>query len=241
MDSRLYIHCPILGQRTAPYFVLIFIPWGEGGGERSFGNFPCSYHLLLQTPSWCILFFAARGSCFVFSFVLKRDEEEPSLNTVAPVRVKRSLIAFFLFLLLLFASSFFLIMWWYIGYCPTFSSERICVVSYVENSCWSMCRTFQGHTSSKRVVDVHLQKRKDGGKKAVIECLCFIVRIFRLETSWLKTKWDAFDIFLQLFRKHKLEMSRFWCFVSLIFVSSLNILVCVKMWQFKNERCDNFL
>lgn len=84
-------------------------------------------------------------------------------------------------------------------------------------------------------------EKKRWGKKAVIECLCFIVRIFRLETSWLKTKWDAFDIFLQLFRKHKLEMSWFWCFVSLIFVSSLNILVCVKMWQFKNERCDNFL
>ena len=44
--------------------------------------------------------FCRKGKLFCFSFVLEKDEEEPSLNTVAPVRVKRSLIAFFMFLLL---------------------------------------------------------------------------------------------------------------------------------------------
>lgn len=97
------------------------------------------------------------------------------------------------------------------------------------------------HLQKGWLMFIYTRRKEKMGKKAVIECPCFIVRIFRLETSWLKTKWDAFGIFLQLFRKHKLEMSRFWCFVSLIFVSSLNILVCIKMWQFKNERCDNFL
>lgn len=121
---------------------------------------------------------------------------------------------------------------------------------HLKNMCGVICGEFllmdvqnlpRTHLQKGWLMFIYTRWKEKMGEKAVIECPCFIVRIFRLETSWLKTKWDAFCIFLQLFRKHKLEMSRFWCFVSLIFVSSLNILVCVKMWQFKNERCDNFL
>lgn len=160
MDSRLYIHCPILGQRTAPYFVLIFIPWGGG-------DFLAIFHVLItyfSRPPPDAFYFLPQGAAVLFFFCFqerwRRTELEYSSTGKGqkiPNCVFHVSIAFICF--------FFLIKWWCIGYCPTFSSEE-----YVWCHMWRIlvdgCAEPSKDTSSKRVVDVHLHtvKRKDGEK-----------------------------------------------------------------------------
>lgn len=212
-----------LGTTYRPVFCFDFYSTGWGG--EIFWQFSMFLSPTSPDPLLMHFIFCRKEQLFCFSFVFKKDEEEPSLNTVAPVRVKRSLIAFFMFLLLLFASSFFF----------SSSSDGALATAlpfHLKEYVWCHMWRILVDRCAEPSKDTHLRKgwlmfiytrRKEKmgkeEKKTVIECRCFIVRKFRLETSWLKTKWDAFDNFLQLFRKHKLEMSRFWCFVSLIFVS----------------------
>lgn len=147
-------------------------------------TFLAIFHVLItyysNPPSSCILFFAARGRCFVFLLFWKKMKKT-KLNTVAPVRVKSSLIAFFMFSVV-FIYFFFSSSDGTLATALPFQAKNICGViceEFIGDGCAACSRT---HLQKGWMMFIYRKenerrkKPKTTGKEKglVIECPCFI-------------------------------------------------------------------
>lgn len=237
MDSRLYIHCPIL-DNVPPRVLFWFFLFHWGGGY-----FLAIFHVLItyySRPPPDAFYFLPQGAAVLFFFCFRerwrRTEFEYSSTGKGqkiPNCVFHVSVAFIYFF---FSSSD--------------GALATALPFHVKNMCGVICGEFllmdvqnlpRTHLQKGWLMFIYTRRKEKSEKNPWLNVPVLSYGYFASRHRDWKRNEMLFCIFLQLFRKHKLEISRFWCFVSLIFASSLNISVCVKMWQFKNERCDNFL